>query len=454
MLERKSNTILGVSLIALGLVGLAAAPQAPPLPASPPAPPALPAAVRLTLEEATQRALANNKLLNIGSLNAESKEYAIRAARSDYFPKVVGSVFYFHFQDDLGKVITTQGRTLTGPRGRPLVSFPPTAIEAAVLNQNSSFAVLSAVQPITDLLKVRQGVNIARADQGIAQAQLEKGVRDVASGVAQLYWGLLAARRIRAGLLEDLRGAEMLAQTKLVEARLALVETQQGIQQVDKQIADVQEQLLALLDLPLCTPLELVEPELPLVPFKCCDDVVALALSASPEIREAQQTILKAEAALKAGKLDYVPSVAAVAGYINQTGLSYVQQDIGYVGVVGSYTFVDWGKRRNVIRERQNLVAMANLKLQQTEDDVRQKAVKAFREVGETNEALKTSQEMVTLRKEAEKKVTTPEAVKNPIALAIMLKASKDRGTAEFDAIKAELAYRQAYVSLMSLIGK
>src|SRR5262249_61614137 len=129
--------------------------------------------------------------------------------------------------------------------------------------------------------------------------------------------------------------------------------------------AVVRAKFVPLPALPLCTPLELVEPELPLVPFHCCDDAVALALSASPEIREAQQTILKAEAALKAGKLDYVPSVAAVAGYANQTFADYMQRDIGYVGVVGSYTFVNWGKRRNVIRERQNLVAMATLKLQQ-----------------------------------------------------------------------------------------
>src|SRR5262249_22314925 len=118
--------------------------------------------------------------------------------------------------------------------------------------------------------------------------------------------------------------------------------------------------------------------------------------------------------------------------------------------VVGSYTFVDWGKRRNVIRERKDLVAMATLKLQQTEDDVRQKTVKAFREVGETQAALKTAGEMVEVRKEVEKKATTPEALANP---APLLQATKDRMTAEVDFIKAELAYRQAYVKLMSLAG-
>ena len=45
------------------------------------------------------------------------------------------------------------------------------------------------VQPLTDLLKVRQGVKIARADEQIAQAQQEEGIRKVASGVEQLYWG-------------------------------------------------------------------------------------------------------------------------------------------------------------------------------------------------------------------------------------------------------------------------
>jgi hypothetical protein len=97
---------------------------------------------------------------------------------------------------------------------------------------------------------------------------------------------------------------------------------------------------------------------------------------------------------------------------------------------------------------------MATLKLQQTQDDVRQKAVKAFREVAETQVALGTAQEMVGLRKEAEKLATTPEALRNPAALAALLEVTKNRMLAEVDAIKADLAYRQAYVNLMTLIGK
>src|SRR6185312_11468235 len=112
----------------------------------------------------------------------------------------------------------------------------------------------------------------------------------------------------------------MLAQSKLLEARTALVEARQGLQAVNKQIADLQEQLNALLGVPLCTTLELVEPPLPLLTYRCADDVISLAISTSPEIAQAQETIHKAQAAVKAGKLDYVPSVAVMGGYAKQTG--------------------------------------------------------------------------------------------------------------------------------------
>jgi hypothetical protein len=87
---------------------------------------------------------------------------------------------------------------------------------------------------------------------------------------------------------------------------------------------------------------------------------------------------------------------------------------------------------------------MATLKRQQTEQDVRQKAVKAFREVGETQEALTTAQEMAGLRKEAAKKAKAPEA---------LMAAARASMLAEVDVVKAELAYRQAYVQLMVLTG-
>jgi outer membrane protein TolC len=401
--------------------------------------------VRLTLEEAKQQALAKNKLLNLAALNVESKAYAIKTARADYFPKITANALYFHFNDDLGTVLSAGGRTVSGPRGKPLVTFPVTTLSVPVLNQNTSFVQLAAVQPLTDVFKIRQGVKIAQADQHIAEAQWQKGIREVASGVEQLYWGLLAVRKLEAGALDGVRQSEELAKTKSLDARLALAEARQGLQQITKQANDLQEQLNGLLDLPLCTKLDLVEPPAPVLTFACAEDVIAAALAASPEVAEAQHTIAKADAAVAAGKLDYMPSIGLTGGYVNQTAANYIEPNIGYIGVAGTWTIFNGGKRRDIIMERKSMVAMAHLKLQQTEDDVRQKALKAYREIGESQQDLKMALEMVVLRREAEK---------NAANVADAMTAAKARMTAEVEAVKADLAYRTAYVQVMSLTGR
>ena len=201
----------------------------------------------------------------------------------------------------------------------------------------------------------------------------------------------------------------------------------------------------ALLDLPLCTPLALVEPALPVMPVRCAEQAIEMALAVSPEVHQAEQTILKAQAAVAAGKLDFVPSIGVVGVYVDQSAATFFQQNIGYVGLAGSFTILDWGKRRNVVRERSNLMSMATIKVQQTLAEVRQKTQKAYRELQENQQALMIAQQLAGLRKEAEKAATTAPA---------MMTAAKNRALAEVEAVKAELAYRQSYVILMSLIER
>jgi outer membrane protein TolC len=74
-----------------------------------------PVVQRLTLEEAKQRVVANSKLLALAATNVDAKGYATRALRANYFPQIVGNAVYFHFNDDLGTVLTTPGRHVNGP---------------------------------------------------------------------------------------------------------------------------------------------------------------------------------------------------------------------------------------------------------------------------------------------------------------------------------------------------
>src|SRR5262249_46577542 len=147
-----------ISLMVLGAVPLKA--QTPP-PATAPQPAPTAAGVqRLTLEEARDRARANSKVIALASTNLRGKDYAIRAARADYFPKLIGSSIYLHFNHPLGSVLTTQGR--------PRLGIPAQQVAVNVINSDTSFSTVSVAQPLTALLKVRQGVKIAQADEQIA----------------------------------------------------------------------------------------------------------------------------------------------------------------------------------------------------------------------------------------------------------------------------------------------
>src|SRR5262249_34548033 len=154
---------------------------------------------------------------------------ATRAMRADYFPQIIGSLVFFHFDRPLGTVV-----------GERLGLNVP----INVFDQNTDLATIMAAQPVTALLKVRQGVIVAQADETIAQAQREQGRRELGYGVEQLYWGLLAARQIDAGAALAVAGGEQLtSKINTPETLIALTEARQGKAQADAQVASVEAQL-------------------------------------------------------------------------------------------------------------------------------------------------------------------------------------------------------------------
>jgi outer membrane protein TolC len=400
--------------------------------------PAGPPVQRLTLAEAKELALRNNKALALARLNVAEKGYAADAARKDYFPKLLGIDDYFHFNDNLGSVVSLR-------RGRFGI-LPPgvTTINFAVFNQDSNLASVMVAQPITKLIAVNAAVQLARADQGTAQAQLDKGTRDLLSGVAQAYYGLLGAQRIQNALQLQARLLEQLLRAKPApELRIGLVGTRQELVLAAGQVRDLTQQLNDLLDLPPCTMLELVDPVPGDVAPRCAEEAAELALAYSPEVREAQQGIAKAEAAMKVARMAYLPDVSVMAGYANQTSADYMQPDIGFVGVTASYTFFEWGKRRDVKRQREMDIAMAHQNVRVTMDKVRLEARKAFGHYEQARAEYRLAGEMVQARKDAEKAASGPAAAQ----------AKADTAKAELEYMKAEIAYRVAHAQLTGLIG-
>ena len=412
----------------------------PGMPVAAPEPvPAAPGAVRLTLEEAKQRALANSKALHMAQLLVQEKEHATRVSQSYYLPQVTGSYAYVHLDSFLGSVLTP-GKRLAR------TNFTGVPFSVPIFNQDQRYAALTVAQPITALLKVRQGVRIARADERIAAIQLDKARREIQKGVDDLYFGLLAARRIRAGALVAASAAEKLAAaTGTAQARLTALQARQGLQAANKEVAGLTEQLDSLLGLPLCTELELAEPAPLVTPVACADEAVGLALSVSHDIQEARENIEKASAGVRVAKLAYVPEVNLLGFSVAQDGIPSIQNGFSGVALVGSVPLFEGGRRRQTVRQRETLLMLAREKLRDTEDRVRLDAQKAYREFVESGAALAMATDVLSLHQQVLREARTPAEQK--AAVEAQMKA-------EIDYVKARLAQRMAYATLTALVGK
>ena len=393
---------------------------------------------RLTLDEAKQLTMLNNKALNLARLNVAEKGHATAAAKKDYLPKLLATDTYFRFNDNLGSVVTIE----KGARG--ILAPGISTINAAVLNQDTNLASVMVAQPITKLIAVNAAVQLARADEGTAQAQLDKAVNELMSGVAQAYYGLLGLQRIQTVLEMQVNLLDQALQTSpSPELRIGLVQTRQGLLQVRGQARELTQQLNDLLDLPPQTVLELIDPVPGEVAVHGAEEASELALTCSPEVREAQQGIAKAEAAMKIARMAYLPDVNVMGGYANQTFASYIQPNIGFVGVTGNVTLFEWGKKRDVTRQRELDMALANQNVLVTRDKVRLEARKAFGSYEQAREDYRLAGEMVQARKDAEKAATGAAAAQ----------AKTNTAKAELDYMKAEIAYRVAHAQLTGLIG-
>jgi len=342
--------------------------------------------------------------------------------------------------------IDALGKVLTVPTGRFGVVPPGTQqIEVPVMNQNSSLGAITLAQPITKLIAVNAAVQLATADAQIAQAQLDKGTRDLLSGVAQAFYGLHGAQRIEAALALQVNYVRQLALANPTpEFRIALIEAEQAQVQVRSQAADVTELLNNMLCFPAGTVLVAIDPLPPEVPVHSPEEAVELAMSSNPKVREAMANVEKAQAAMKVAKADLLPDINVFGSYFNQTGASYVQSNIGAIGAMASFTIFDWGKRRKVLSQRELQIAMASSNVRATIDKVVLEARQAYLAHEKARESLRLAVEMVRARKNAEV------GLKDPAALQAAKAAT---AKSELEAMQAEITYRVTHAQLMGMIS-
>lgn len=415
----------------------------------------------LTLDEAQQLALQNNRALKLARLKIDEAGHKREGARADYFPKLLGTANYLYFNERLGTTLTAGDLGL----GMLPPPFPSIPIPINLVKQNMFLGGATLAQPITQLYKVQQGVKFAASEQAIAKAQSAGREDEIHFAVEQLYYGILIAQRQQTAAEAKLAAAEELFQdaqnavetgnalkVASIGRRAGLLESRQSLLAARDLVSDYSEALNVLIGIPATTELSLTEPPRPVFSIASAEEAVRTALEHSPEIREAQQTVEKARAARRAAQADYIPDITAMAQYFHQAGVPTLPNDFGALGGSLTYTIFDFGKRRELVRERGTLVAQAEENLKRIEENVEQTIRKSYRNVERSLEMINVAREAVELRQESER--MTRDQVELGLALkSALAEAHSANASSQADLLRAEAGWRLAWAELRKQSG-
>jgi outer membrane protein TolC len=171
---------------------------------------------------------------------------------------------------------------------------------------------------------------------------------------------------------------------------------------------------------------------------------VGTALATNPDVIEAEQTVVKAEAGRNLSKLDYVPDLAIVGGYTFQDDvIPALPRDFSFIGVMGSYNLFDFGKREALVKERRAQLDMARTALELT----RQKVTAAVRtSYLKLEESRRASERARGATGEVKLLDAASPADDLDIRMTEILRS--------LEMIRLDMQHREAYAALRALMGQ
>jgi outer membrane protein TolC len=187
-----------------------------------------------------------------------------------------------------------------------------------------------------------------------------------------------------------------------LESNAAVLEARQTVLAQKLQTHDLMLTLNDLLGLPLSTQLQLDEDvSAAAITLPSRAECIQIAQKESPDIRAAQQAVVKARAGLAAAKDAYIPDITGLARYSYQSGIPFLVHNFGTFGASLTYDLFDGGRRNAEINDSRTLLAEAELNLTKVEDEVTVQVESAYDKVEQLQDLVGVAEETLKVRTEA-----------------------------------------------------
>jgi multidrug efflux pump subunit AcrB len=415
---------------------------------------------RITLDEAVALATKQNSTVKLAHLKENEMQARVTEARANYFPVLSNESDAAHLRgiEHMEIPMGALGvSSLIGP-------IPGTNVSLPLGHHDFLLSTTTAAQPITQYFKIHAGVNVAKADLGVARDDAHRAENEAALKMKELYYGLLSAElrkqaaelRIEAGeerLAEARNGVEAGAvlELKVLDGQAQISDARHALGSLEDAISDMKVEFNDLAGLPLDCDVELVPPEPEA--DATAGDLETEALAHNPEVAAAEQTLNKARAGLSAAHAEYIPEIGAFAQYIHQDGVPLLTENNGLVGLKMNWTLLEFGKRSGQVHERQAQVAEAEENLRHVQNRVRVEIEKEVRKVQRAETGLEAARESVAARAEM-RRITANQVEANTVNPSALKEAQGQFAEAEAVLFQAEMERNTARAELERTAGR
>jgi len=351
----------------------------------------------LTLDQAIALALHDNHSMKIAQLAVERAEEDISAAKTFRLPSL-------HTYTLVSSNLAANELKVPNPAANLFPGLGPFFTLNESRKVTAVFAA-SVVEPLTQQYRIGLQIKLVKVTREMAQAKLRQQHNETIDQVKKTYYSILqtssALRSVEEALksyheLDKVTGDYVVQQVALkadhltVQTRLAKVEYEQL--QLSNRLATQKEQLNTLLGRDVGISFEVAGvPE-----FTSLETDLAVArktaLERRPELQEARLAIEQATLDRRIKKSEYIPDVSA--GFIYVTPRNYdpvIPKNFANVGVVVSWEFFDWGRKKHQLAEKDKAVEQAKNGLKETEDQVLIDVGDKLRKLKESGQALRVA---------------------------------------------------------------
>ncbi|MDR7132454.1 outer membrane protein TolC [Algoriphagus sp. 4150] len=364
----------------------------------------------LTLNKAIEVTLQNNNLLNIKKLQASEQEAKIKEAKIRNSPVVMLNSAY-QYNVNVGQLTIPGGSFGELPMGGAVIPLPATD-ESFELGEHHTFnAGVSVYQPITQLGKIKTGVDIAKTDFSITSLEQSKATLQITYAVEQLYYGILAVRKrmeeaqknieIAELNLYDLQSALLAGKTidvNEVGLRALIADEEQELlmlkfQEEDyvaefKQVTGItsEEIVLAYEDLNIDLGKSLYEYQ---------ED--ANLNNVDLEITKLQKQ--KSDLGIKAAQQSNLPEIGLIGGYTYQQGNVIFPTNNPFIGANFRWNIQDLFINKQTLNQRKYIQQQAAENEIYVQKQLLVSVEKAYRKMKQAEELIGVAQKAVSYRK-------------------------------------------------------